>query len=226
MCEFEKKEMNRGFTLVELIITIAILSILAGMISLSVIRYIENAREAIDVNNAVLIRDALVNYSFPSDYQGRYVEFRDPETGAVEGYMRGWVYVDKTEIRCSDQTTALAMINAGLVRVSDATAAKIAENEEETPRWFPTPPDGDFIRKSGIDEYVFRNSLTCKARKSWNTYQLDVYIDSYGEFHLGASASNTIRTGGHEKDAETAEYFQSKIGLDSSLITPIGEQYH
>lgn len=224
MKQNEKRFDNKGFSLVELIIIIAIMAILASAITLSVIRYIENARQATDVYNGSLIKDALTIYPFPSDFQGRDVVYEDPETHERESFKRGWVYVDKDEIRCSDQSTALALINAGLVHVSPETADRIAENEESSQRWFPNPPDGDYIRKTAINEYVFKNSLTVKARRTWNTYQLDVYIDDSGELHLGASASNTQRSGGHSKDKETAELFANKLGLYDSKITPIGEQ--
>ena len=224
MIERYKRNANKGFSLVELLVIIAIISILACSITLAVLRYIESGRQAMDVYNASLIKDAMNTYTFPSDFQGRDMEYTDPETGAKEMFKRGWVYVDKDEIRCSDQSTALALINAGLVHVSPETADRIAENEESSQRWFPNPPDGDYIRKTAINEYVFKNSLTVKARRTWNTYQLDVYIDDSGELHLGASASNTQRSGGHSKDKETAELFANKLGLYDSKITPIGEQ--
>ena len=63
------------------------------------------------------------------------------------------------------------------------------------------------------------------ARNTWNTYQLDVYIDDGGEISLGASASNTQRSGGHEKDEKTASTFAKKLGFSNAKITPIGEQH-
>ena len=222
---FRKRNANKGFTLVELIIIIAIMAVLAATVSLCVIKYIENARQAKDVYHASIIKDALNVYPFPSNFQGRPVTYTDPITHVSETYTRGWVYVDKDEIRCSDQSTALAMIYAGLVNVSPEFEQHLIDNEEESPRWVPDGPDGDYIRYSNIDEYVFKNDLTVHAKRTWNTYQLDVYIDSEGQLHLGASASNAIRTEGHAKDEETAKLFANKLGLYDAKITPLGEQY-
>ena len=55
---------------------------------------------------------------------------------------------------------------------------------------------------------------------------LDVYVDGDGEIHLGGSASNAIRVGGHAKDSKTARLFSSKVGLEGAWDTPIGEQYN
>ena len=225
MIKSVKKQNNKGLTLVELIIVIAILAILASIIGISVIRHLESARMALDVHNASMIRNALNTYPYPSNFQGRDVYYTDPETGETEHFKRGWVYVDKDEIRCSDQTAALAMIMSGLVCVSPEMEAQLIENEEDPVRWFPSGPDGDYVRRTNIDEYVFKNDLVCKARTTWNTYQLDMYVDEEGELHLGASASNAQRTNGHAKDNTTAKLFADKLGLYDSKITPIGEQY-
>ena len=224
MSKCEKKYTNKGMTLVELIIVVAIMAILAATISLAVIHYIENARQAKDVYHASIIKDALNVYPFPSNFQGRPVEYEDPVTHVKETYTRGWVYVDKDEIRCSDQSTALAMIMAGLVHVSPEFEQNLRNNEEDPVKWFPSGPDGDYIRRTNIDEYAFKSDIKVYARKLWNTYQLDVYIDDGGNLHLGASASNTLRQSGHSKDVEAAKTFQMKLGLTNALDTPIGAQ--
>lgn len=221
------KKSNKGYSFVEIIIIIAIMAILAAGITIAIIRYLETSRQSVDVYHACLIRDALRCYPFPSNYQGKPVTYTDPETGDTEVYKRGWVYVDKDEIRCSDQSTALAMINAGLVYVPDDVAASIEDNEESSNRWFPNARTGEYYRKSDINEYVFKNQIYCRARTTWNTYQVDVYLDDGGNIIMGASASNESRTSdaGHSKDAEACAQFAKKLGLDNAFVTPIGNQY-
>ncbi len=221
----KRNMVNKGFTLIELVVIMAIIMVMAAVITVAVIRYIEKGRQAKDIYNASLIKDAMNTYVFPSDFQGQVISYEDPETHATEAYKRGWVYVDKDEIRCSDASTALAMIDFGLVDVSDEFEKNLREHEEDPNKWFPSGPDGDYYRRTGINEYAFKNDLTVNARRTWNTYQLDVYIDDDGELHMGASASNAIRTGGHAKDSETAEMFAKKLGFNHAMITPIGEQH-
>ena len=219
-----KKHADKGFTLIEAIIIIAIMAVLAAAITLAIVKYLEKARLAMDVHNASMIKNAINVHPFPSDFSGRDVWFTDPKTGESEHFRRGWVYVDKDEIRCSDVSCALSLINAGLVYVSPETERALIDSEEGGYTWFPAGPDHDYIRRSGIDEYVFHNDLVVKARTTWNTYQLDVYVDDSGELHLGGSASNEVRVGGHAKDNEAAQIFAKRVGLDDSKITPIGEQ--
>lgn len=49
---------NKGFSLVELIIVIAIMAILAATVGLLLVRYIEKARKEIDVQNAQMLYEA------------------------------------------------------------------------------------------------------------------------------------------------------------------------
>lgn len=218
-----KTNSNKGFSLVELVIIIAILAVLAASVTLAVLRYMEKGRQATDIYHASLIKDALSAYPFPSNYQGTVVDYYDENTGVTERYKRGWVYVDDDEIRCSDASCALAIIQTGLVDVSPETEAMLRENEENPVKWFPSGPDREYVRKTNINEYVFRNGLTVKARRTWNTYQLDVYVDDEGELHLGASASNAIRTNGHARDSQAARIMQRNLGLEGSFETPIGD---
>jgi prepilin-type N-terminal cleavage/methylation domain len=223
-----RKHDNKGMSLVELIIVIAILAALAATIGLSVIHYIEKGRQAKDLYHASIIKDAMNVYTFPSNMQGYDVYYTDPVTHVSEHFKRAWVYVDKEEIRCSNPSCALAMIDAGLVSVSPEFEEQLRASEEsaDPADWYwPSGPDGDYTEKTNVPEYVFVNDLHTYARRDWNTYQIDLYLDDWGCFHLGASASNTIRSQGHEKDVETAKYFANALGFTDAKATPIGGQH-
>lgn len=55
----EKKLNNKGFSLVELIIVIAIMAVLIGVLTPQYIKYVERSRESADLDNYQLIVDAL-----------------------------------------------------------------------------------------------------------------------------------------------------------------------
>lgn len=54
------KKNNKGFSLVELIIVIAIMSVLVGVLSPQFVKYVEQARRATDIQNAEQIRTAIL----------------------------------------------------------------------------------------------------------------------------------------------------------------------
>ena len=58
----KKQKNNKGFSLVELIIVIAILAVLVGVLAPQLIKYVEKSREATDIQNADSIATAVKTY--------------------------------------------------------------------------------------------------------------------------------------------------------------------
>lgn len=56
----EKKLNNKGFSLVELIIVIAIMAVLVGVLAPQFMKYVEQSRKATDIQNAEMIRDSVL----------------------------------------------------------------------------------------------------------------------------------------------------------------------
>lgn len=56
----EKKLNNKGFSLVELIIVIAIMAVLVGVLAPQFMKYVEQSRRATDIQNAEMIRDSIL----------------------------------------------------------------------------------------------------------------------------------------------------------------------
>lgn len=56
----EKKMNDKGFSLVELIIVIAIMAVLVGVLAPQFMKYVEQSRKATDIQNAEMIRDSVL----------------------------------------------------------------------------------------------------------------------------------------------------------------------
>ena len=57
-----KKMNNKGFSLVELIVVIAIMAVLVGVLAPQFIKYVEKSREATDIQNCDTIRSVVEAY--------------------------------------------------------------------------------------------------------------------------------------------------------------------
>ena len=188
---------NKGFTLMELIIVVAIMAILVGVIAPNLIHYIEKANQVMDTNNARAIADALYYYSL--DVTNEPLKYNEGLRDQNKG-LRGYVYVDDDEVRCSDQLVWNALMDAGLL-----------EEGAPSSRW-----NTECVSKGG--------RLRVHA-KAWSTYQVDFYFSADGIIE-GFSYSAIARAGRTElgNDEEISRYFASKIS-GASHATEIGESW-
>lgn len=114
----EKKLNNKGFSLVELIIVIAIMAVLIGVLAPQYLKYVERSRNSTDQDNATAIASALQVWASETDY------------GTKKPYVAGTgvVTVSSTggSVTKENNTSAVAdaLSNAGLTISSTKCQSK------------------------------------------------------------------------------------------------------
>ena len=77
----KKQKNNKGFSLVELIVVIAIMAVLVGVLAPQLMKYVEKSREATDIQNCDSIASALKAYYADKEDQTDPVTINVTSTG-------------------------------------------------------------------------------------------------------------------------------------------------
>ncbi len=168
-----KTKSESGFSLVELIVVIAIIIVLVSIMIPKVLGYIQKANNLADCNNA----KTLANMVLMSMAAGEVVDYSNVWYGGntntssndyQENYNHLYIYVDDNEIRCSSREIADLLIRE-----------KIAT--------------GNYTMRRGTEpEFSFAANNTrfaCQSKEPWDRYQINFY-DRDGTIWYTFSASN------------------------------------
>lgn len=177
----------KGFTLVELIVVIAIIGILASVLVPSIAGYIEKAKNTADISNARQITNALqIAIAISPD---TIINHDNPWDDSPSNKDHGYVYVDDNEVRVSNIAIADILEEEGIIKNGYASKYKVRQGKEAT---------------YSADKV----NVLCKSRKKWQRYQVN-FVFRNGGLEFSYSATKTLDI---SKDAVTSEKFANMIG--------------
>ena len=208
-----KTELN-GFTLIEVIIVVAIIGVLSALIVPNVYDYIELSRNRADVSAAKVICEAIqMECALDADRIESFTKNpwgsgTNPDGSTYTADDHGYVYVDKKEVRVSNYSIAKILEQNGYIRTA-----------------------GPF--KGEVHEYKYSKKecrgLVCKSNRTWYRYQINVNLRD-GEISFTYSANSktgetrnisgqSIGTNLHDQVA--SEHFATMIGGEADNIVSL-----
>lgn len=177
-----KEKRVKGFTLVELVVVLAIIGVLSAILIPSVSKYVEYANNKVDVANARKI------YTILQESLAEDISNSIDSSSPWAGFNYGYVYVDNDEIRTSSKNIAKILANQGVIDKDAAENPTLRQGKEP-----------QFKKK--------KTNLICMSKKTWDRYQVNFEIVD-GELQFTYTACKGYRN----KDPETTEVFAEHVG--------------
>ena len=131
-----KKMNNKGFSLVELIIVIAIMAVLVGVLAPQFIKYVESSKQSTDIQNASEIRAAIESF-VAENAPTSNVTVAVSASGLT---VSGGAYKDATGAAktAADAITLVGLSATTPCKSSGWTAKTVGEYDVTTYKWTPT----------------------------------------------------------------------------------------
>lgn len=152
---------DKGFSLIELIIVIAIMAILVGVLAPQFMKYVEKARNSVDINNAIEITEAIKVYC--ADDNGDAPRNAPDNISGITIYGEGdeesriWSYG-------SNEFVSAALKNAGF------------DIDESTVAW---------------GSQIIINNLRAKSKSGWTSYVIEMeFVNGVPTFKYTAYNKN------------------------------------
>lgn len=198
------KKNNKGFSLVELIIVIAIMAILAGAIAPALIRYIDKSRKSNDVSSAKTIKTAVETamsnektYEILTTATGGTLTDKDSNTIAYAATVTINPGDPAFAGTATSGTTAVAI--AGFTPTADITATDVGAAQDEIAKNVGEKMPRIKFKKNAADE---KNS-SAPIPSGWT-----VYISNGGSVIVGISCGTGTTGEFYQLAPEVSSYYQ------------------
>lgn len=187
---FKFKKNTKGFSLVELIVVIAIMIILIALLVPSFVGYIERAHNVTDISNAKTLGNYLqLGLALAQNDSIDYTQ--TPWTSDPNNLYHGYIYVDDDEIRTSSIIIAEILEENGILKKGASAHPNMRKG----------------IEPQFSKDKINSTRILCQSKSTWDRYQLN-FVGSGRSLHFTYSACRK----GKNKDPKASEQFASMIG--------------
>ena len=210
----DEKVTKKGFTIIELVIVIAIIAILAAMLVPSIYGYVELARNRADVSAAKVLCNAMasecaMNPEMIENYtHNPWGAGTNTDGTKYEADDHGYIYVDQNEVRVSSYSIAKLLEHDGYIKDAGKSVGEIHEYKYS----------GDNAQR-----------LLCKSRRTWYRYQVNINYrggEIFFTYNAGSKSGEKRNVSGQSigtnlHDDKASGRFANMIGGEADPIVSL-----